>query len=173
MNENKHEQVIPPDILEEAREKAEELRALLYPYMSALTPAERQKIPKMGETTLSFVEKSYGFAQNNPEFVPSHVSMDDFGDDFREATGLLTIRGIIKQLDRGLDDKQMVTGNHALKAALKFYGAVKMAAKDSAPGAETIFNELRPRFPQRGGHGAVIESETITETVKETITSTK
>jgi hypothetical protein len=40
--------------------------------MLALPPAERQGMPKMGEKTISFVEKAYDFARQNPNLVPPH-----------------------------------------------------------------------------------------------------
>jgi hypothetical protein len=44
---NKHSQSIPADILEQAKAKITEAADLLKPYLLALTPAEKQEIPKM------------------------------------------------------------------------------------------------------------------------------
>ena len=63
MKDNRHEQAIPPGILAQARAKIDEAKTLLAPYLIALTPEERQKLPKMGEKSLEFVEKAYDFTQ--------------------------------------------------------------------------------------------------------------
>jgi hypothetical protein len=62
MKENQHVQVIPSTVLTEAQTKIDEVIALLAPFMLALTPTERQGLPKMGEKTIGFVEKAYDFA---------------------------------------------------------------------------------------------------------------
>jgi hypothetical protein len=64
--ENKHVQAIPPAVIGQTQLKIDEVLAMLHPYVTPLTPAERHSLPKMGEKTLSFVEKAYEFARQNP-----------------------------------------------------------------------------------------------------------
>ncbi|MDR0644433.1 MAG: hypothetical protein LBG05_05915, partial [Treponema sp.] len=90
MKNNQHTQAIPSTVLAQAQVKIDEAKALLAPYMLALTPAERQGIPKMGEKTIGFVEKAYDFARQNPNLVPSYLEVDAFGADFSDAHGLWT-----------------------------------------------------------------------------------
>jgi hypothetical protein len=75
MKDNKHVQAIPSDVLSQAQTKINETAALLAPYIVALTPAERHELPKMGEKTISFVEKACNFAKQNPNLAPPYLDM--------------------------------------------------------------------------------------------------
>jgi hypothetical protein len=149
MQLNKHLQAIPSTVLTAALGKIEEAWAMLGPYMLSLTAAERREMLKMGEKTLSFVEKAFDFARQNPQFVPSYLDMDAFGADFADAHSLWTIINSVRQTQEALDDTQMVAGSEAYQAALKFYNAVKLLAAQGVPGAKAIYEELKKRFPGR------------------------
>jgi hypothetical protein len=85
MKDNQHMQAIPSTVLAQAQTKVDEAAAMLAPYLLALTPDERHTLPKMGEKTISFVEKAYDFAQKNPNLVPPYLDLDAFGIDFGDA----------------------------------------------------------------------------------------
>jgi hypothetical protein len=151
MKENNHIQAIPQDVLAQVQTKIQEVQTLLAPYMLALTPEERRELPKMGAKTIGFVEKAYEFAKQNPNLIPPYLDLAAFGVDFADASGLWTIHNMVRQLDEGLDDTEMTAGSEAYQAALVFYKSVKMAAAQNIPGAKAIYEELKTRFPQRGG----------------------
>jgi hypothetical protein len=46
---------------------------------------------KMGEKTLSFVEKAHEFAQQNPNLVPPFLDMAAFDTDFADAHNLWSV----------------------------------------------------------------------------------
>jgi hypothetical protein len=48
-----------------------------------------------------------------------------------------------------------------------------MAAAQDIPGAKAVYEELKTRFPQRRGRSNTSESETVTETVKKTVTGSR
>jgi hypothetical protein len=150
MKDNQHTQAIPSAVLTQAQTKIDEARALLAPYMLALTPAERQGLPKMGEKTIGFVEKAFDFARQNPNLVPPYLEVDAFGADFADAHGLWTLLNSIRQLEEGVDDTEMTAGSEAYQAALAFYHSVKAAAAQDIPGAKAVYEELKTRFPQTG-----------------------
>ncbi|MDR1215299.1 MAG: hypothetical protein LBK25_01295 [Treponema sp.] len=160
MKDNKHVQAIPQDVLTQAQTKIDEVKTLLAPYVMALTPTERHELPKMGEKTISFVEKSYDFAKKNPNFVPTYLDIIAFGVDFDDAHGLWTLANSIRQLDENIEDTEMIAGSEAYQAALVFYKSVKMAAEQDIPGAKAVYEELRTRFP--GGKRTPSEVETET-----------
>jgi hypothetical protein len=173
MKENQHVQAIPSTVLTQAQTKVDEALALLAPYLLALTPAERRELPKMGEKTINFVEKAYDFAQKNPALFPAYLSLDAFGVDFGDAHRLWTLLNTVQQLEEGVDDTEMIAGSEAYQSALVFYKSVKMAAAQDIPGAKAVYEELKTRFPQRRGRSGTSESETVTETVKKTVTGSR
>jgi hypothetical protein len=160
MKDNKHIQAIPQDVLTPAQIKINEATALLAPYVVTLTPAERHELPKMGEKTISFVEKAYDFAQQNPNLVPPYLDIAAFGVDFGDAHGLWTLVNSIRQLEENAGDTEMTAGSEAYQAALVFYKSVKMAAVQDIPGAKAVYEELKTRFP--GGKRKSSETETAT-----------
>lgn len=169
MKDNKHAQAIPDTVLTQVQTKIGEIQTLLAPYMLALTPEERRELPKMGPKTISFVEKAFDFAKQNPNLVPPYLDIDAFGTDFKDAHGLWTAHNAIRQLDEGLGDTEMAAGSEAYQFALLFYNSVKMAAAQDVPGAKAVYEELRTRFPQRGGRHGTSETETVTETIRKEV----
>jgi hypothetical protein len=147
--ENMHNKAIPANVSKEVKEKLTEAFNLLHPYMIALTPAERQRLPKMGEKTLSFVSKAYELAQNNQNFCPQYLDMNEFRIDYEDATQLLVLKTIVNQVYEGIVDTEIAAGSEAYQAALLFYDAVKTAAKKDVYGAKAIYEELKKRFPGR------------------------
>jgi hypothetical protein len=170
MKENTHVQAIPQDVLIQAQTKIQEILTLLSPYLLALTSTERQGIPKMGEKTISFVEKAYDFAKQNPNLVPPYLEMAAFEVDFGDAHGLWTLHNAVVQLEEGIGDTEMVARSEAYQAALVFYKSVKMAVAQDIPGAKAVYEELKNRFP--GGKRKVGETETVTETIKKEVSDT-
>jgi hypothetical protein len=172
MKENTHVQAIPENVLTSAQTKIQEVLTLLAPYMLALTPAERQGMPKMGEKTIGFVEKAYDFAKQNPNLVPPYLEMTAFGTDFTDAHGLWTVHNLVQQLEEGISDTEMTAGSEAYQAALVFYKSVKMAAAQDIPGAKAVYEELKTRFPggkRRTDGSQTGETETVTETMRKEV----
>jgi hypothetical protein len=148
MIENKHIQAIPANILAEAQSHIDATNALLKPFVIALTPAERHDVLKMGDKTLSFVEKAFDFVKKSPELAPSYLDINAFEIDKTDATGLRVLLNSAKQLEESLDDTVMVAGSESFKAALVFYNSVKQAAEQDVPGAKSIYEDMKTRFPR-------------------------
>ncbi|MDR2140103.1 MAG: hypothetical protein LBP50_11235 [Tannerella sp.] len=102
---------------------------------------------KMGDKTLSFVEKAQDYAHKYPQFCPSYLNVTAFDTDMTDATGLRTVHISARQLSDNIDDTVMVAGSEAYQAALTFYNTVKAAAQD-IPGAKEVYNDLKARFPR-------------------------
>jgi hypothetical protein len=145
--ENKHVIPIPPEVLAQAQSHIETALGLLAPYLLPLTPTERHDLPKMGDKTLSFVEKARDYAHQYPQLCPSYLNLDDFDNDLSDATGLRRMHIAAKQLSDDIDDTVLVAGSEAYQAALIFYNAVKAAAEQDVPGAKEVYNDLKTRFP--------------------------
>jgi hypothetical protein len=145
--EEKHVIPIPPEVLAQAQANIDSAIALLAPYLLPLTPGERHDMPKMGDKTLSFVEKALDYARRYPQLCPSYLDIKSFDVDMTDATGLRTVHISAKQLSDSIDDTVMVAGSEAYQAALIFYNAVKAAAAQDIPGAKEVYRDLKARFP--------------------------
>jgi GrpB-like predicted nucleotidyltransferase (UPF0157 family) len=146
--EDKHIVSIPPEVLSQAQANIDAAIAILAPYLLSLTPEERQGLPKMGNKTLSFVEKAQDYAHRYPELCPSYLNLVAFDVDMADATGLRTLHISAKQLSDNIDDTMMVAGSEAYQESLMFYNAVKFAAAQNIPGAKEVYNDLKARFPR-------------------------
>jgi hypothetical protein len=162
--ENRHAVVIPADILAQVQNLVKQANTLLLPYVTPLTPAERHSTLKMGEKTLSFVEKSFEFAMQNPNLVPPYLDMAEFRTDFTDARNLWSVLLASQQLHENLDDTTMTAGSEAYQAALVFYNSIKMAARQDIPGAKAVYEELKKRF-SGGKRKSAGEPNPETETV--------
>jgi hypothetical protein len=149
MEEEKKSILIPTSVLAEALELVKEAIEKLGPYVNPLTPHERKVIPKMGEKTLSFVEKAYEFAKQSPELVPPFLDMVDFKNSFLDAHDLWSLFLKTQQLHENVDDTTMLAGSEAYQDSLIFYNSVKMAARQNVVGAKAVYEELKKRFPGR------------------------
>jgi hypothetical protein len=146
--EDKHAIPIPPEVLAQAQANIDATNALLAPYLLSLTPTERRDLLKMGDKTLSFVEKAQAYAHQYPELCPSYLSVTELDADMADATGLRRVHIAAKQLSDDIDDTVMVAGSEAYQAALVFYNAVKAAAVQDIPGAKEVYSDLKTRFPR-------------------------
>ncbi|MDR1181115.1 MAG: hypothetical protein LBL13_03965 [Bacteroidales bacterium] len=146
--EDKHVESIPDNVLEEAQTKVDEAIELLAPYLVSLTSEERRNLLKMGEKTLSFVEKSKDYAHRYSALCPSYLDLKAFDADMADATRLRTLLIVVKQLMDNIEDTSMVAGSEALQAALIFYNAAKAAAAQNIPGAKEVHKDLKVRFPK-------------------------
>lgn len=123
------------------------LRDKLFPHLVSLTPEERMELPKMGDKTVSFVTKNLEYSGENPEMVPAYVDKVEFEID---VNGVIRLRGFhqpLQQICDALSDTIMLAGSEAYVAALSIYNVIKDAAKRGVPGAQTIYEDLKSRFP--------------------------
>jgi hypothetical protein len=146
--EDKRVTPVPPEVLLQAQTNINAANALLAPYLLSLTPVERHNLAKMGDKTLSFVEKAQDYAHHYPQLCPSYLNLTAFDKDMTDATGLRTVHISAKQLSDNIDDTIMMAGSKAYLAALMFYNASKAAALQDVSGAKEVHRNLRARFPR-------------------------
>ncbi|MDR2563838.1 MAG: hypothetical protein LBC98_07830 [Prevotellaceae bacterium] len=113
-----------------------------------LTPTERHNLAKMGDKTLSFVEKSKDYAHQYPELCPPYFDLAKFDSDFNDATILRTALITAKQIVDNLSDTMMSAGSVAFNSSRVLYVSSKTAASQDVPGAKEVYNDLKNRFPR-------------------------
>jgi len=137
---------IPEEVISDVTSKLNDITNQLKPFLIALTPTERQELPKMGDGTLPFVQKCLSYCQSNPEFAPSFVDFEGLASDMKVYEQLLPIYRLIFQLENKLNDTTMEAGAESFVSALSYYNSVKYAARMDAPGAKAIAEDLSKRF---------------------------
>jgi hypothetical protein len=144
--DNKISFSIPDEVIATVTTKLNEVAEALRPYLIALTPQERQELPKMSDGTLPFVQKCLGYCQTNPEFAPPFIDVEGLFDDMKVFEQLLPLYRVVLQLENKLSDTSMQAGAESFQSALSYYNSVKYAARMDAPGAKAIAEDLSKRF---------------------------
>jgi hypothetical protein len=142
---------IPESDLAEIRTAVATLRGKLLPRLQTLAPQERMEMPKMGDKTVAFVQKVQEYAKRNAALVPPFLDMDAMAADFAAVQTLRELSQDMVPVVEALTDSLMLSGSEAYQGALVFYNNVKGAAKNKAPGAAAIYEDLSARFPGAAG----------------------
>jgi len=148
--ENKITQPIPEEVLTQVNAKVTEIKVALNPHLIALTPQERKDLPKMGDGTEPFVNKSIEYSSTAPQFAPPFLDVDGFKIDMKVWEQLMSVYRPLAQLLQDLDDTIMEAGAESYTSALSYYNAVKYAARMSVPESKTIYEDLKARFAKNG-----------------------
>lgn len=135
------------DELKEISDVLDKLCGMLEPKTISLTPKLRQKLPKMGDKNLAFVEKTIGMADKNPDFVPSYIKLEETKKDFNRAKAIRVIKWKIEVINQKLEDTGIKSGNEALSTCLVIDNHIKdMAKAIRSVEAQMALDELRVRF---------------------------
>jgi hypothetical protein len=122
------------------------LTTKLQPYLIALSPNERNNLPKINDKTFSFVNKATEYAGTNPEFTPIHIDVDSLTADVNTVAALRSIAGVLEQTVAYLNDTILLTGSEALVASLSYYNSVKHAAQKGHINAKPIHEDLKGKI---------------------------
>ena len=150
MQENRVSITLAAADAQKIKDAIKAINDVLKPHLIALTNEERKTIPKMGESTLPFVQKVLDYAVSNPPFVPAYIDVPELKIDVDAVGTLLGVLRPLQQLTQNLDDTTMLCGSEAYVASLAFYNSVKQAAKMNVPGAKAIAEDLKVRFEKAG-----------------------
>lgn len=137
---------IPQSVVDEVSKKLKECRDALAPYLQALTPEQARSLFKMGDKTVSTVQKVDDFVETNPEFVPGYMETAEFRKDSQVVKQLAPIHAVVEQISSDLNDTIMLAGSEALMNALLYYGSVREASAKGVASAKPIYEDLKPRF---------------------------
>ena len=125
------------------------LKAALNGISTNLTKEERQSLPKIGDKTLAFDEKCQAYMAARPELVPGFIDMAELAKDRKAIADLLPCLREIAPICEGIEDTITLAYSDIYVADLAFHANVKQAAKRGVPGTDTIYDDLKARFPGR------------------------
>ncbi len=95
------------------------------PLQTALTPDQRARMVKMGQSMVGFVDQALRLAEADDSYLPRLVSVDKFRNDVTLMKQLQQLRNAVTQLVELLDDNYLVASSEAYKHALVVYQAAK------------------------------------------------
>lgn len=130
--------------------KITEIGALL-PFLINLTKDERIQLPKLGASSLAFDEQCASYMATAPNLIPPFVTAAEVTKDRALRMVLSDVFRELKKLCEKVDDSLMLVGSEIWMADLSFYQTVRQAARRDVPGADTIYDDLKERFPGLSG----------------------
>ena len=125
----------------------------------SVTKQERVELPKLGSGSLAFDEQCASYMATAPNLVPPFVDPDEVTKDRALRLVLADAFREVKKLCEKLDDTLMLVGSEIWMADLSFYQTVRQAARRDVPGADTIYDDLKARFPGVAGDAEDEEGE--------------
>ena len=123
---------------------------LLGKYMVALTPEERQVLPRMSDKTLPFIEKAVEYITSESEFAPPYLDPKTMGVNLETVKELYEIYIPLHQIVLCLEDTITKCSSEAYVAVLSYYNNVKQAAIVNIPNAKSIYEDLKAKFDGQG-----------------------
>lgn len=130
--------------------KITEITALL-PFLVNLTKDERIQLPKLGTASLGFDEQCASYMATAPNLVPPFVDPAEVTKDRALRLVLADIWRELRKLCEKVDDTLLLVGSEIWMADLSFYQTVKQASRRGVGGADTIYDDLKARFPGVAG----------------------
>jgi hypothetical protein len=119
------------------------------PFLISITNEERAEIAKMGDKSVGFDNKVSAYMGSNPEFKPGFIDDAEVAKDRALRSKLMDVLAPLTTLCENVSDTALVVNSEIWMADLAYYQSVREAAKRGRPGADTIYNDLRTRFPGR------------------------
>ena len=119
------------------------------PFLIDLTPEERRKLPKIGDTGHNFAAQALTVATQNSGILPRAFDLEEFQRDVELLASLRPIVVAITQLQELLDDTYLEVGSEAYVAALAVYGYAKVSDKGAA--LDSLLADMKRRFTGKTG----------------------
>jgi hypothetical protein len=112
-----------------------------------LSADDKKELPKMGDKTLAFVEKSLEYADLYPGFMPIFIDVKEAKIDLESVKNLRQLFLPLERITNEIDSTMTLAGSEAFSSSLSIYKVLKNAASMGQPGAAEAVSELKNRFP--------------------------
>lgn len=127
-----------------------EFEALCEGLLETMTPEERQRYGRVGNSTLEWDTRVKTHMQQRPDFAPSYLNKESF---YQKLVLQQQVRPIINRLRAILEnweDTESLINYDVDNDAREYYQNVKTLTAKSIPGAQTIYNDLYSRYANSG-----------------------
>jgi hypothetical protein len=112
-----------------------------------LTPTQRQQYGRVRYEMEIWISKTSNYMAQNPLLVPAFIDQVEHQKDVDAHAVLNPIIDRIEGIRQMALDTNLLVGSDLYMNCMAFYRSVKMAAKSNAPGASTIYADLKQQFP--------------------------
>ena len=130
----------------QVQQKLAQVEQELLQYVIALTPTERQTLPKMADGRLPFVQKVLRYLKHDPQLGPNYVDRQVMERHLADYQKMVEIHTMLEKLLSNVTDTLTASGSEVFSNALAYYHSVKMAARLDRPNAKPLYNNLKKLF---------------------------
>jgi hypothetical protein len=122
---------------------------LILTFLINLTPAERKKLLKMGDKSVSFVQNTLSALKVNPTVVPASFDLTEFEKDLTLYKDLVEILSFLRPLFEGIDDTVLALSNELMRQGIAGYKLIVESAKTNSA-LDSVAKDLGERFKKAG-----------------------
>lgn len=144
-------------------QKLAEIKALM-PFLVGLAADARRELPRLGNKTVGYDQDCAAGMAARPDLIPSFVNQPELAKDRALWGPLGEILAQLDDLGSSTRDTFDIVGSEIFDADRAFHANVREAAKRGVAGAQTIYDQIKVRFPgrPRGSSGATAGGGTQT-----------
>jgi hypothetical protein len=118
-----------------------------------LSAKQRQQHGRVKYEMEVWVGKAMGYADNNPSLLPNYVDKQELSADYKTHSQLNPRIDRLETILQGMLDTNLLLGTDLFNNLIAFYRSLREASKSNAPGASSIYKDLKQQFPGGGGTG--------------------
>jgi hypothetical protein len=112
-----------------------------------LTPKQRQQYGRVAYDMEVWVDRVDSYMLQSPQLKPSYIDAAEHASDMSAHRALNPRIERMNTILHSMQDTNLLLGTDIYNNSLSFYRAVREAAKVNAPGASTIYSDLKRQFP--------------------------
>ncbi len=143
--------VYTEDELNAANAGLSQLEALAKKFAPDLSSEDRNSLGKIKEINKLFVNKSKTLMEQNANFIPSFIDLDEFNRDFAARKTIEDMLMRLERISRNLSDIKIMLDNDNYHDCLAFYRAIRYWSVEQQEGAIAVHNQLKVFFPNVKG----------------------
>ena len=121
-----------------------------------LSSKQRQQHGRVKYEMEVWVNKAVGYAEKNPALLPVYIDKSELLADFAAHSQLNPRIDRLETLIQGMLDTNLLLGTDLYNNLIAFYRSLREASKSNAPGASSIYKDLKQQFPGGGSGGTTV-----------------
>lgn len=138
--------IMPKNLIEMLTQDFGSIKEVLENFAAHLRSLDRKRLNGVGIKKQGFIERTFEFVLENPEFLPHYLTVEKFEEDGEYFIGFRTLVDLTDQIRELLWNVTIISSDIWYTDALEFYSSVKEAAKRRVDPAETIYKALEIFF---------------------------
>jgi len=136
-----------PDELRQLDAALDTIENVLTGKVVNLSSKQRQQHGRVKYEMEVWVGKAVNYANANPALLPNYVDKTELMADFTTHSQLNPRIDRLQTLLQGMLDTNLLLGTDLYNNLIAFYRSLREASKSNAPGASSIYKDLKQQFP--------------------------